>query len=121
VVFEFENAPPSYVVEYRNPPFSNCGSGARVDTSAWGSTAYLVFHSNSASGVDLSGPTFRLTYKKSKDLAPGSAILRRIRETCDFEGTLEWIVALDARHPFKVSKLSAPARLVIDISAVPAA
>jgi len=121
VVFEFENAPLSYTVEYRNPPFSNCGSGARVDTSGWGSAAYVVFHSNSASGVDLSGPTFRRTYTKSNDIAPASSILRRIHETCDFEGTLEWVVALDVRHPFKVSTLTAPPRLVIDISAAPAA
>ena len=116
VVFEFENAPPSYVVEYRRPPFSECGSGKQVDTSTWGAGAYLVFHSNSASGVDLSGPTFRQTYTKSKDIAVSSPILRRIRETCDFEATLEWIVALDASHAFKVSTLGSPPRLVIDIS-----
>jgi putative hemolysin len=117
VVFAFENIPPvSYVVEYRNPPFSNCGSGARVDTSGWGSSAYVVFHSNQASGVDLTGPTFRQTYKKSKDIAVASPVLRRVYETCDFEGTLEWVIALDARHSFKVSKLTGPPRLVVDIS-----
>ena len=121
VVFEFESAPPaSYSVEYRNPPFSNCGSGARVDKSSWGASAYLVFHSNAASGVDVGGPSFRATYTKSKDIAVSSPVLRRIAETCDFEGVLEWLIALDARHTFKVSKLGGPGRLVIDISAAPA-
>jgi hypothetical protein len=116
VVFEFENVTPPYIVEYRNPPFSQCGSGARVDTSSWGSTAYLVFHSNSASGVDLTGSAFRQTYTKSKDITVPSLIVRRIHETCDFEATLEWVIALDAKHPFKVSTLQSPPRLVIDIS-----
>jgi hypothetical protein len=118
VVFEFENVVPvSYVVEYRTGPFSNCGSGARVDTAAWGASAYLVFHSNQASGVDLAGPAFRQTYKKSKDIAVSSPVLRRVRETCDFEGTLEWLIAMDARHTFKVTKLTGPSRLVVDVSA----
>jgi hypothetical protein len=118
VVFEFENRPPSYVFEYRQPPFAECGSGKAVDTSTWGASAYLVFHSNAASGVDLSGTTFRQTYTKSKDIAVSSPILRRLRETCDFEATMEWIVALDERHAFKVSTLQSPPRLVIDISQV---
>lgn len=120
VVFQFENHAPSFVVEYRRPPFANCGSGAAVDTSAWGSSAYIVFHSNAASGVDLSGTTFRQTYTKSKDIAVSSPVLRRIRETCDFEGTLEWVVALDARHRFKVSARDSPPRLVVDVSQAPA-
>jgi hypothetical protein len=116
VVFEFENVTPPYVVEYRPPPFSECGSGARVDTSTWGASAYLVFHSNLASGVDLAHSTFRRTYTKSKDITVPSPVLRRIHETCDYEATLEWVIALDARHPFKVSALQSPPRLVIDIS-----
>ena len=118
VVFEFENAPPAYRVEYRSSPFSNCASGKPVDTSTWGATAYVVFHSNSASGVDLTAPTFRQTYTKSTDIAVSSRILHRIRETCDFEATLEWVIALDARHPFKVTTLRSPPRLVIDVSEV---
>ena len=120
VVFEFENVPPAYTVSYQNPPFANCGSGARVDTSSWGSSAYLMFHSNQASGVDLAGPSFRTTYKGSKDIAVAGPVVRRIHETCDFEATLNWLIALDARHPFKVSVLSGPPRLVIDISQAPA-
>jgi hypothetical protein len=116
VVFEFENAVPPYRVEYRDPPFANCGSGARVDTSAWGATAFLVFHATEASGADLGGAGFRQTYKGPKDIAVSSPILRRIHETCDFESVLEWVIALDARHPFKVSSAGSPPRVVIDIS-----
>lgn len=116
VVFEFENRTPSYVVEYRQPPFSECGSGEPIETTGWGASAYIVFHSNDASGVDLSGATYRQTYTKSKDIKPSSRILRRIRQTCDFEATLEWVVALDTRHPFKVSALQSQPRLVIDVS-----
>jgi hypothetical protein len=120
VVFEFENHAPSYAVGYAKPPFANCGSGERVDNSSWGASAYLVVHSNAASGVDLSGPTFRQTYTKSTDIAVSSGILRRIHETCDFEGVLEWVVALGERHAFRASTLTSPARLVIDFSQGPA-
>lgn len=116
VVFEFENAVPPYNVEYRNPPFANCGSGAAVDTSAWGATAYVSVRAEPASGADLGAAGFRQTYKGSKDIAVSSKVLRRVHETCDFESVLEWIIALDVRHPFKVTTLGSPPRIVIDIS-----
>jgi hypothetical protein len=116
VVFEFENGVPPYKVEYRDPPFANCGSGAHADTSAWGAAAFLIFHATEASGADLGGAGFRQTYKGSKDIAATSPVLRRIHETCDFESVLDWVIALDARHPFKVSSVGSPPRVVIDIS-----
>jgi len=117
VVFQFENRTPSYLVEYREPPFAQCASGQVVDTSGWGAGAYLVVHSNDAAGVDTTHPTFRQTYTKSKDIAISSAILRRLHETCDFEATLEWVIGLDARRPYKVSVFSSPPRLVVDVAA----
>lgn len=115
VVFVFENETPSYRVEYQDPPPTQCGSGESVDTSTWGSSAYLVFHASGASGADQSGSELRITYEGEKDIAVSSEILKRIHGTCDFEAELEWIIALDAQRAFKVFTLEGPPRVVIDI------
>lgn len=115
VVFAFENEVPPYTIGYDDPPFAECGSGEEISTTGWGASAFLAFHSDTASGVDLSGPTFRITYEGDKDIDVGSSILRRIRETCDHEATLEWVIALDERRPFKVFALADPPRIVVDI------
>lgn len=119
VAFVFENASPSYQLGYQDPPFSECGSGDRIPTSGWGASAYLVFHSDEASGVDLSGAEFRQTYDGDADIDVGSPILRRIRRTCDFEATIEWVIALDERRPYEDGTVpDAPGVLVtLDASA----
>jgi hypothetical protein len=35
---------------------------------------------------------------------------------CDFEAVFEWIIGLDAKHPFDVTTFEDPPRLVIDVS-----
>ena len=117
VAFVFENEVPPYEVGYEDPPLSECGSGENVPTDGWGASAFLTFHSNSASGVDLSKDPYRETYTGDKDIDVSAPVLRRIRGTCDFEATLEWVIALDERRPFRVFTLSDPPRLVVDISA----
>lgn len=116
VAFVFENEVPPHTVGYRDPPFAECGSGREVPTAGWGASAYIVFHSLMASGVDLSGETFRETYTDERDIDVGGDVLRRIRQTCDFEATLEWVIALDARRPFRVSTRADPPRVVIDVA-----
>lgn len=117
VVFVFENELAPYSIGYDEPPFAECGSGEGISTGAWGASGYIVFHSDTASGVDLSGETFRETYTGDEDIEVSAPILRRIRRTCDFEATLEWVIALDERRPFKVSTLTGPPRIVIDVAA----
>lgn len=117
VVFEFENEVPAYSVAYEAPPFAECGSGEPVDTSEWDADAYLVARLEPASGVDLSMDPYRETYTGDTSFDVDGDILRHVRRTCDFEALLEWIVAVDSEHDFRVFTLSDPTRIVIDIAA----
>jgi len=41
--------------------------------------------------------------------------VRELRLICDYEGQVEWIIRLTRPAPFRVTELSAPARLVLDV------
>ncbi len=113
IVFEFQNSVPGYVVEYKEPPFTDCGSGARAQSESWGADAYLSVLLEPARGADESGQP---TYEGPFDITVGGAVLKHMKRTCDFEAQIEWIVGLDERHDFTVRALSEPPRIVIDIS-----
>lgn len=117
VAFVFENHVPEYRVGYEDGDLAECGSGETIETDDWGASAFITFHSNSASGVDLSKDPYRQTYTGDKDIDVDAPVLRRIRQTCDFEATLEWAIAVDERRPFRVFTLKDPPRLVVDVSA----
>jgi hypothetical protein len=42
-------------------------------------------------------------------------ILKELRMACDFEGEVIWVLGLSMRKPYRVSELSSPPRLVLDI------
>ena len=113
IVFEFQDSVPGYVVEYKEPPFTDCGSGARAQTESWGADAYLSVLLEPARGADESGQP---TYEGPIDISVGGAVLKHMKRTCDFEAQIEWIVGLDESHDFTVRALSEPPRIVIDIS-----
>jgi len=37
------------------------------------------------------------------------------KQTCDFEGVVEWALGTDRVAPFRVTTLSSPSRIVIDV------
>jgi hypothetical protein len=113
IVFEFQDSVPGYVVEYKEPPFADCGSGARAQIESWGADAYLSVLLEPARGADESGQP---TYEGPFDISIGGAVLKHMKRTCDFEAQIEWIVGLDERHDFTVRALTEPPRIVIDIS-----
>jgi hypothetical protein len=113
VVFEFENSVPGYEVLYDEPPFGECGSGARIATESWDADAYLRILLQPAKGGDESG---RPTYEGPFDIPVGGQVLKHMKRSCDHEAQIEWIVGLDERHDFTVRALSEPPRIVIDIS-----
>lgn len=114
VVFTFENTLPDQRVEYVEPPFIECGSGEEIDTTGWGAEAFIAVHLEPASGVDLSGAEFREVYEGPADIEVDGEVLKRVRRTCDFEATMEWVIALSGRRDFLAS--ASQTEVVIDIS-----
>jgi hypothetical protein len=117
VVFEFDgDQTPGYLVEYAKPPFSECGSGEEVNTSAWSSDAFLRVRMEPSASVDMMSEDAAETYTGPRDISLDGTVLKHMKVVCDFEAVFEWIVGLDDTRPFAVSTLADPARLVIDIS-----
>jgi hypothetical protein len=114
-VLEFENHVPSYKVGYVDPPIEECGSGDEAPTEDWGSDAYLSIRLEPASSADMT-QELRMTYEGPRDFDIDGPVLKHLKKTCDFEAVMEWVIALDTEHDFKVDTFDDPPRLVIDIS-----
>ncbi len=113
IVFEFQDSVPGYTVGYKEPPFSDCASGALAQTESWDAGAYLSVLLEPARGGDELG---RPTYDGPFDIDVGGRVLKHMKRNCDNEAQIEWIVGLDERHDFTVRALSEPPRIVIDVS-----
>jgi hypothetical protein len=111
VVFEFTEQVPGYSVAYTPKPIAGT-SGKEVAVAG---TAALVVRMESASGVDLS-TGFKETYTGPKKLQPaGTQAVKEVAQIEDFEGVLSWVIGVEGERPFRVSTLTSPARLVIDV------
>ena len=107
VVFEFEDALPAGEIEYVEEA-RDCSSGERVRMP---STAILLVRFSPAAAHDEGG---RSTVRALDLLGTGYAILRA-RQICDSEAEVAWAVAVNGRQPFKVTVLTNPTRVVIDV------
>ena len=113
VVFEFTAELPGYKVGYVERPVLEDGSGKEVSVTGG---AVLEVRMAPASGVELSASGVRPTYTGPARLRPsGTVVVAEVVRVGDFEGQLTWVVGTSGRAPFKVSTLSAPPRLVIDV------
>lgn len=114
VVFEFRgDGTPGASVRYLEGPVIEDGSGDEVEV---GGEATLEVRLEPASGVDL-GSDGGPTYTGPDRFRPsGTAGIVELVRTGDFEAVLTWAVGLEARVPFRVTTLSDPPRVVVDLS-----
>jgi hypothetical protein len=115
VVFQFRDAsPPGYDVSYRPGPFNKGESNEPLDVEG---SAYLVVRFDKASGADMTSPTATPTYTGSRAMTNlGLTHAVEVTNAEDFEGIMTWVIGLDAQRPFKVTTLSSPPRVVVDVS-----
>jgi len=114
-VFEFTgggDSVPGYRVEYATKPVQRCGSGDPVTVAG---TGRLIVRFEPAQAHDEHG-----------DLAPTERhrvpVLPAVRELtliCDFEGQVAWVLGIAAPSEYRVSELTSPARLVLDVRHAP--
>ncbi len=114
LVFEFKGEKvPGYSVKFA-PKAIACGSGQDLTEFVGGGTApagLVLVNIRPAVAHDEAGQATAV-----RDLAPKLDSLVQVFRTCDFEGVVEYAVALTGEHPFKVSTLLDPPRLVIDFA-----
>ena len=114
LVFEFSGSQvPGYSVKYGQAAIA-CGSG-QDQTELVGSgkkpAALMLVDVRPVDAHDQAG-----NVTAPRDVTQGLPIFQRAFRICDFEAVTQYAVALTAEKPFKVSTLSGPPRLVIDIA-----
>jgi hypothetical protein len=110
VVFEFTEQVPGYKVAYSAKPIMGT-SGKEV---ALAGSAALVVRMEQASGFNQN--TAQQTYNGPKQLQPaGTRAVKEVAQVEDFEAVLSWGIGVTSEAPFRVSTLTSPPRLVIDI------
>lgn len=108
LVFEFQERVPDYKVAYASAPVQECGSGDDVPLPG---TARLIVAFRHAAAHDDDG---RVTVAERDRSAVAPDVLR-LRLFCDFEGDVSWALALPRKTGFRVTEVSAPPRLVLDL------
>jgi hypothetical protein len=107
IVFEFQDTSPPGEIGYVDAAQA-CGSGAPV--SVQGQAVLAVRFTSVQAHNDAGQPTVR-----TRELpGPGGAVLEA-KQYCDFEGHVDWAVGVKAKQRFKVTRLTNPSRVVIDI------
>ena len=113
IVFEFTgDSVPGYRVEYTTKPVQRCGSGDPVTVAG---TGRLIIRFEPAQAHDEHG---NLT-PVERHYTPGLPAVRELTLVCDFEGQVAWVLGIAALSQYRVSELTSPARLVLDVRHTP--
>lgn len=108
VIFDFTgDTPPGFHVEYIDKLARKCGAD---ELKVMGGT-WLLVRMTPAKARDESGRATVGNVKFDEDLK----VVKLIRQVCDAEGQLEWMIEAGDRKPYRAELLLDPARLVIDI------
>jgi hypothetical protein len=108
VVFEFSGAVPEHRVRYVDQLVQD-GSGKPVSV-AGAADLEVVFHGANAHEDD-GTPTI-----SPRRFSTGLAAVKEVAQIGDFEAVVTYGIGIDRKRPLKVSTLSNPSRLVIDVS-----
>lgn len=108
IVFEIEGDLPANEVKWVTGPVFQCGSGEEVPLPG---NATLVVKLSPANGHTESGEA-----TSPGEVAGGqSANILLAKRICDFEADVQYAVAVKNRTDFRVSELTGPTRLVVDV------
>jgi len=110
MVFEFDKDGPGYKVEYVDRPVRTCGSGEVVPLpgDAWLAIRFYPANAHTEAGAASMA-------RRAFDFDGQN--IKRLIQICDFEAVVEWVAAVGSPRAFKVSQLSGPSRVVVDIRA----
>jgi hypothetical protein len=111
-VFEFaptaDAAFPGYHVSYIDKPARDCGSGDAfwLAGDAWIEVRMTGVHAHTEAG----NPTIAERQQK-----PTLPLFAELRQTCDFEAMVTWVIGVRSPNRLRVLELKDPPRLVLDV------
>ena len=109
-VIQFDGPVPAFSISPQgSPAFMQDSSGQTLQLQGMSGVKVVV---RGASGTDLNG---RQTFTGSTDLKPDYAVLKEAHQVGDFERTFSWGLGVTSPGCAKITILSGPDRLVIDI------
>jgi hypothetical protein len=112
IVFEFANVLPGYDVRYVPAPVHQDGSGDVVPVKG---SALLRITMRNALDADLAKPSAPPTYTGPQRFDPGTPQIAELVRAGGFEATLSWVAGLRDRVDYRVTTLTSPPRLVVDV------
>jgi hypothetical protein len=109
ITFAFEGtAAPGYRIAYVQGPVTQCGSGEALTLRA---KQYLWVRLSPAQAHTEAGTTTIKQPERQLEMP----VLKGLKLSCDFEGEVSWVLGLSLEKKYRVSELSGPPRLVVDI------
>jgi hypothetical protein len=115
VVFRFRGTGvPGYRVGFVERPLREDGSGNEVAVEG---EKIIGVRLEPASGFDIEGGSGIVYHgpKRIDGARYGTQVITELARTGDFEAVLNWAIALSRASDFRVLRLDAPARLVVDV------
>jgi len=107
IVFQFVGtARPQLTVAVAHPPFVGDASGKTIDVAG---SSFLSLKLHVASEYP--------TYPGPGSFSPGYPALKALVNTGDYEGYVTWIAGLNGSTCYRISTLTGPTRIVVDIQA----
>ena len=108
VVFEFDERVPGYHLEYIDQPVRKCGSGRTTQVAGDGWLEIRMYPANAHTSEG--EPTIA-----ERERMLNLPVLSELELTCDFEAVVTWVLGVESPNRYRVSELSGPPQLIIDI------
>jgi len=107
--------PAVYAVSADAPPFTFRASGEplAVEGRAFLRVNFLEMYGHASS--DQPTPSGAFPGRSPAELQPGLEVVAQVCRSDDFEGYLEWIIGLTRGARWRVTRLDAPVRLLVDV------
>jgi hypothetical protein len=107
--------PAVYAVSADAPPFTFRASGEplAVEGRAFLRVNFLEMYGHASS--DQPTPSEAFPGHTPAELRPGFEVVAQVCRSDDFEGYLEWIIGLTRGARWRVTRLDAPVRLLVDV------
>ncbi|GAA3990442.1 hypothetical protein GCM10022247_06500 [Allokutzneria multivorans] len=114
IVFEFNGTPPTYDHSFVDRVTQD-GSGAPVPLQGKAFLQLTLHGATTDNSFQVTDPARALRYDGPRRLTPALAVVQEVAQAGDFEADLSFGIGLNRRTPPRVSVLTGPTRVILDL------